>query len=172
MKSMRWLGLCLFILIALGLGASRLSSREARQASQKAATEKHSTPNAAGQKAPAAADQGSVERGRYLVENVAMCEECHTPRDAGGNLDESRRLQGAPIWITPVRHTTNWAMNAPGLAGFEGFTDEQGARILEQGVGPNGLPIQPPMHIYHMSHADAQAVIAYLRSLPGGYPQR
>jgi mono/diheme cytochrome c family protein len=149
-----------------------LSSKEARQASQKAAAEKHSTPNAAGQKAPAAAEQGSVERGRYLVENVAMCEECHTPRDAAGNLDESRRLQGAPVWITPVHHTTDWAMNAPALAGFEQFTEEQGEQILEQGAGPNGLPIQPPMHIYHMNHADAQAIIAYLRSLPGGYPRR
>jgi mono/diheme cytochrome c family protein len=169
MKSMRWLGLCLFVLIAVGLGASRLSSRESSKTSlQKAAVQKP-----AGQKAASsAAGQGNVERGRYLVENVAMCEECHTPRDGGGNLDESRRLQGAPIWIMPVQHTTNWAMNAPSLAGFEQFTDEQGEQILEQGVGPNGLPIQPPMHIYHMNHADAQAIIAYLRSLPGGYPMR
>jgi hypothetical protein len=67
---------------------------------------------------------------------------------------------------------TNWAMRAPALAGFQGFTDEQGYQIFEKGVGPNGLPIQPPMHIYHMNHADAQAVIAYLRSLPAAYPQQ
>ena len=164
MKSIQRLGLCLFVLIAVGLGASRLSSRESPKTSSQKAAE---------QKAPSGAEQmGNVERGRYLVENVAMCEECHTPRDSGGNLDESRRLQGAPIWITPVHRTTNWAMNAPSLAGFEQFTEEQGEQILEQGVGPNGLPIQPPMHIYHMNHADAQAIISYLRSLPGGYPQR
>lgn len=171
MKSTRRLGLCLFAFIAVCVGASRLSSRESSKtfstSSQKAAAQK-----TAGQKAAAPAEQGNVERGRYLVENVAMCEECHTPRDGGGNLDESRRLQGAPIWITPVHQTTNWANNAPSLAGFEQFTEEQGEQILEQGVGPNGLPIQPPMHIYHMNHADAQAVIAYLRSLPGSYPQR
>jgi mono/diheme cytochrome c family protein len=166
---MHRLGLSLFVLIAVGAGAARLSSREsAKTSTQKAAVQKP-----AGQKAASAAEQGgSVERGRYLVQNVAMCEECHTPRDGGGNLDESRRLQGAPIWITPVHQTTNWANNAPSLAGFEQFTEEQGEQILEQGVGPNGLPIQPPMHIYHMNHADAQAVIAYLRSLPGDYPQR
>ncbi len=28
--------------------------------------------------------QGDVERGRYLVEEVARCPECHTPRDANG----------------------------------------------------------------------------------------
>jgi hypothetical protein len=63
-------------------------------------------------------------------------------------------------------------MNAPALAGFSGYTEEQGAQILEQGVGPNGLAIRQPMHIYHMNHADALAIMAYLRSLPGTYPQQ
>jgi hypothetical protein len=153
----RWL-LCAVIFLAACLGASRLFSRE--------------TPAAAPQKAAASpAQPGAIERGKYLVENVAMCEECHTPRDANGNIDESRRLRGAAIWIVPVHPMTNWANRAPALAGFEGFTEEQGEDILEKGVGPNGLPIQPPMHIYHMSHVDAQAVIAYLRSLPSAYPQ-
>jgi hypothetical protein len=119
--------------------------------------------------AQAAAAKGDVERGRYIVENVAMCEECHTPRDANGNLDESRRLEGAPIWIQPVHPRTDWANRAPALAGFVGFTDQQGEDILERGIGPNGLAIQPPMHIYHMNQADASAVIAYLRSLNGVY---
>jgi hypothetical protein len=101
-----------------------------------------------------------------------MCGECHTPRDSRGNLDRSRWLQGAPIWIVPVREDPNWANRAPAIAGFEGFTDEQGEQILEKGVGPNGLPIQEPMHIYHMSHEDAMAIIAYLKSLPGSYPQQ
>lgn len=117
----------------------------------------------------ATASQGDVERGRYIVEDIAMCEECHTPRDAKGNLDESRRLQGAQIWIQPVHTMTNWANRAPGIAGFVGFTDAQGEDIFERGIGPNGLPIQPPMHIYHMSQSDALAVIAYLRSLPADY---
>jgi mono/diheme cytochrome c family protein len=121
--------------------------------------------------APAAATsaKGDVERGRYIVENVAMCEECHTPRDDNGNLDESRRLEGAPIWIQPVHPNTGWANRAPALAGFVGFSDAQGEDILERGIGPNGLAIQPPMHIYHMNQADALAVIAYLRSLPAAY---
>ena len=153
----RWLLSAVIFLVA-GAGASRLFSREA--------------PAPTAQKASNSPTQeASLERGRYLVENVAMCEECHTPRDAKGNLDESRRLEGAAIWIVPVHRTTNWANRAPALAGFEEFTEEQGEQILEKGIGPNGLELQPPMHIYHMSHADAQAVIAYLRSLSGAYPQ-
>jgi mono/diheme cytochrome c family protein len=157
--SYRWI-VCLAILLAAAIGASLLFSREApAQAPPKASTA-----------APAA--KGDIDRGRYLVEDVGMCEECHTPRDAEGNLDESRRLQGASIWIVPVHPTTNWANRAPALAGFPGFSDDQGAQILEKGIGPNGLAIQPPMHIYHMTPADAQAVIAYLRSLPNMYPQQ
>lgn len=147
------------LLAAVGAAALAASRTSARPAQQKSAA------------APAtsSAKGGDIERGRYIVEDVAMCEECHTPRDAGGNIDESRQLQGAPIWIEPVHHVTDWANRAPGLAGFVGFSDAQGEDILERGIGPNGIAIQPPMHIYHMNQADALAVIAYLRSLPATY---
>jgi mono/diheme cytochrome c family protein len=159
--SYRWV-VGLAILLAAAVGVSLLFSRETHaQAPSKAAKASTAAP----------ASQSQIEHGRYLVEDVGMCEECHTPRDDSGNLDESRRLQGAAIWITPVHPTTNWAMRAPALAGFPGFSEAQGEQILENGMGPNGLAIQPPMHIYHMTPADAQAVIAYLRSLPSAYPR-
>ena len=37
-----------------------------------------------------------VERGRYLVEALGHCAECHTARNALGGLDRSAWLQGAP----------------------------------------------------------------------------
>ena len=111
-------------------------------------------------------DKSAIERGRYLVENVAMCGECHTPRDAQGRLNRNAWLQGAPIWIMPVKNIPNWAMHAPALSGFPSFTEEEGERILERGMGPEGENLRPPMHIYHMNHEDAVAIIAYLKSLP------
>jgi len=161
MKASYQLAFCLLVVLGAGLGATRLPSRENSAGAQ--AQKTASAP---------AVSQSEIERGRYLVENVAMCGECHTPRDANGNPDRSRLLQGSPIWIMPVHPTTNWAMNAPALAGLPGFTEEQGEQILEKGVGPNGLAIQPPMHIYHMTHADAVAILAYLRSLPSSYPRQ
>jgi mono/diheme cytochrome c family protein len=110
-----------------------------------------------------------VKRGKYLVEEVAKCTECHTPRDANGQLEPDRWLQGAPIWITPVHPTGNWAQRAPALAGFPGYSDADATNILENGTGANGETIRPPMHIYHLSHADARAIVAYLRSLPAGH---
>lgn len=114
----------------------------------------------------ASPDKAAIERGRYLVENVAMCGECHTPRNAQGELNRNAWLQGAPIWIMPVRNIPNWAPSAPALAGFPSFTEEEGERVLERGIGPEGETLRPPMHIYHMRHEDAVAIIAYLKSLP------
>jgi mono/diheme cytochrome c family protein len=112
--------------------------------------------------------QTDVARGKYLVENVAMCTECHTPRDAQGNLDAHAWLQGAPVWISPIRPIQNWADTVPPLAGLPSLTEAQVETVLEKGTGPEGEVLRPPMHIYHMTHADAQAIVAYLKSLPSG----
>ena len=106
-----------------------------------------------------------VERGRYVVESVAMCGECHTPRDGRGQIDNSRWLEGAPMWFTPVVSPPDWAYRAPALAGLPSFTDADMTMILERGLQPTGRPIRPPMHVFHMNHEDASAVVAYLRSL-------
>ena len=109
-----------------------------------------------------------VSRGKYLVEEVAKCTECHTPRNENHELDSDRWLRGATIWIQPVFKTTNWAEFAPPLAGLANYSDEQAEQVLEKGQSAGGSgPIQPPMHIYHLNHTDAKAIIAYLRSLSG-----
>lgn len=114
----------------------------------------------------AAAQAMDIARGKYLVNNVAMCSECHTPRDSEGNLEPQAYLDGAPIWIMPTKHIPDWAQYAPVLAGLPSYTDEQMENVLERGIGPNGDAIHPPMHIYHMNPEDAKAIIAYLKSLP------
>jgi mono/diheme cytochrome c family protein len=121
---------------------------------------------ATGRNRQAPAQKSEVERGKYLVEEVAKCPECHTPRDARGNLDTEAWLQGAPIWIRPVKPIPNWADRAPDLSGLPSFTDAEMERVLEKGIGPEGETLRPPMHIYHMNPSDAKAIIAYLKSLP------
>ncbi len=110
--------------------------------------------------------QSQVDRGKYLVEEVARCGECHTPRDAQGELDRSRWLQGAPMWFQPVHTMPNWAYLAPRLAGLGGLGEVDVTRILETGLDPGGKPVRPPMHVYHLSHEDAAAIVAYLKALP------
>jgi len=115
---------------------------------------------------PAPPTKNDIERGRYLVEEVGKCAECHTPRKPDGELDQDAWLRGAPIWIRPVAPIANWADRAPALAGLPSFTEAQVEKVLEDGTGPNGEALRPPMHIYHMAPADARAIAAYLKSLP------
>src|SRR5580704_18108997 len=63
----------------------------------------------------------SYTRGKYLVEQVTLCAECHTPVNERGELDRSRWLQGAIIDLQPVRQNTNWALEAPDIAGLPGW---------------------------------------------------
>jgi len=115
---------------------------------------------------PGPPTKAEIERGHYLVEEVAKCAECHTPRKEDGELDSAAWLRGAPIWIKPVAPIPNWADRAPALAGLPSFTESQVEKVLEDGTGPNGEALRPPMHIYHMSPPDARAIAAYLKSLP------
>jgi len=103
------------------------------------------------------------KRGRYLVEEVARCWECHTPMLGQGQWDQSKWMDGAAVWFRPVKPITDWGYQAPRIAGLRNYSDEQVRTILEKGIGPNGLGIRLPMHTYHMSPEDAQSIIAYLR---------
>ena len=115
---------------------------------------------------------GDIQRGKYLVEEVARCPECHTPRDANGALKSAAWLRGATIWIRPVQGIANWADSAPPLAGIPSLSDEQMETVLEKGTGPQGETLRPPMHTYHLHPTDAKAIIAYLKSLPRGPSER
>ncbi len=116
----------------------------------------------------AAGPAGEIERGKYLVEEVAKCPECHSARDKRGALKHDVWLRGARMWIRPVAPIRNWAARAPALAGLPSFSEQQVETVLEKGTGPNGEELRPPMHVYHMNSEDAQAIVAYLKSLPAG----
>lgn len=112
-----------------------------------------------------AASSSSLERGRYLVERVGMCIDCHSPRLQDGNWDKANWLGGSLLAFAPAVPMPVWANYAPPLAGLPGFTDEQAIRLLETGKNRGGQPPRPPMPEYRMNREDAEAVVAYLRSL-------
>ena len=107
-----------------------------------------------------------LARGRYLVENVAGCGDCHTPRDAKGALAEDRVLAGAPIGFAPLGPISQWATWAPPLAGLpSGFDQRQLASFLQTGVRPDGSQARAPMPQFRLNAQDARAVAAYVQSL-------
>ncbi len=58
-----------------------------------------------------------------------------------------------------------WAVRAPHIAGLPGFRDEDVVSLLTNGSRLDGRVPQPPMPQFHLTSQDAEAVIAYLRSL-------
>jgi mono/diheme cytochrome c family protein len=108
---------------------------------------------------------GNIAHGRYLAEHVAMCIECHSGRDAQGNILESELFLGGPIPVAPP-WPNDWANRAPRNKGLPGYTDEQALRLLTEGaIGRDGKQLRPPMPRFRMTTQDAADVIAFLRSL-------
>jgi cytochrome c2 len=108
---------------------------------------------------------GNVEHGRYLVEQVIMCWECHSARDAQGNIVSGTRFNGGAMPVRPT-FSADWPNQIPRIAGLPGYDDEQAMRLLTQGaIRWDGRQLRAPMPRFRMSTQDAADVIAYLRSL-------
>ena len=116
---------------------------------------------------PARLDTGGdpvLERGRYLVETLAHCGECHTPRTALGGLDGTRWLAGAP--------------NPSGTGTIPGLTPDKLtwsavdiAYYLETGFTPDfdsagGHMAAVVANFAQLPASDREAVAAYIKALP------
>lgn len=106
----------------------------------------------------------STDRGRYLVERVGLCTDCHSPRTEKGELIADRALQGAPIPFQPTIPMP-WAPAAPNIAGLPQMTDAQAVHFLQTGELPGGRVPRPPMPPYRFDDKDARDVVAFLRTL-------
>jgi len=122
---------------------------------------------------PAPAPAGGVERGRYISEHVAHCQECHTPRTRTGTLDRALYLAGnaagidgeATPNITPDKQT-----------GVGDWDEDDIVSLLQTGFLPNFDNVQGLMALViegvpeggykDMTKEDALAVAHYLKSVP------
>ena len=109
------------------------------------------------------------ERGKYLVDDVAACGSCHTPRAADGKPDTAKYLKGATLNIQPIEPVEGWHKTAPDLTSgsrlFLKWKEEGLIKFLETGLNPGGHPADAPMPTYKMKPEDAEAVVAYLKTL-------
>lgn len=112
------------------------------------------------------AGSAQVARGEYLVHHVAMCIQCHTPRDDRGELQSGRLLAGAPMPLESPWAAKPFATTVPKIAGLPGgWTRQEMIEFLQTGVRPQGTRPQAPMPPFRMNAQDAAAVAAYLESL-------
>jgi mono/diheme cytochrome c family protein len=134
--------------------------------------------------APAVQVAGTPEqlaRGEYLANHVTVCMDCHSRRDWS-------RYSGPPVPGT-LGHggeAFTRAMGFPGdlyvpnvtPAALGEWTDGEVLRAFTSGVARDGRALFPlmPYGVYrHLSRRDAEAILAYLRTLPrggGAVPER
>ncbi len=109
-----------------------------------------------------------LERGRYLMQSIVACGNCHTPQGpkgpvagkemAGGMVIEEPPFTARVPNITPDRET-----------GIGGWTDAQIVTAIREGRRPDGTLIGPPMPVARyrgMADSDVAALVAYLRQVP------
>jgi mono/diheme cytochrome c family protein len=124
--------------------------------------------------APAQAPESGIERGRYLVEHVSLCSDCHTPRNSIGVPNRSLYLAGANKKIGPL------GQEVPNITpdketGIGDWKREEIAELLRTGTKPDldniqGLMAEVVQGTGHgfkdMKREDALAIADYLKSVP------
>jgi mono/diheme cytochrome c family protein len=106
-------------------------------------------------------------RGAYLVEALAHCGECHTPRNLGFALDNRKKFAGA---VTAGWRAFN--ISSDKSTGIGGWKDEDLVAYLSAGHAPGHGAASGPMgeaidhSLSQLTPEDIRAIAAYLRSVP------
>ena len=120
---------------------------------------------------PAQAPKSGIERGRYLLEHVSLCGDCHTPRNSIGVANRSLYLAGAGEKIGPLGQAVP-NITPDKETGIGEWKREDIAELLLSGTQPDldnvqGLMAEVVEHGYKdMSKQDALAIADYLKSIP------
>ena len=110
-------------------------------------------------------------RGRYLVEGLAHCGVCHTPKNIFGADQRSRTLAGGMVdgWFAP-------RLDGAARGGLKSWSVEDIVEYLQSGRNgkshADGLMAEVVVNsTSKMSDADIKAIAVYLKSLPAGPPE-
>ena len=119
---------------------------------------------------PARADDAQIARGKYLV-IIAGCSDCHTPGALLGAPDMKRYLGGSDVGfsIPGLGVSVGENLTPDKETGLGAWTSEQIIAAIRTGKTPEGRdlsPVMPFAAFSHLTDADAQAIAAFLESLP------
>jgi mono/diheme cytochrome c family protein len=117
--------------------------------------------------ATTAAAQTPLERGRYLMQGIVACGNCHTQNTPQGPMP-GMELAGGTKFEEPfgIAYASNITPDPE--TGIGKWTDEQIITAIRDGKRPDGSIIGPPMPsaLYRdVSDEDVRAIVAYLRSV-------
>ena len=121
----------------------------------------------------AAMAETAVERGNYLVNSILACGNCHSPRDANGQIMTDKVLAGGRVFATPAFVVATSNITPDIETGIGSWTDAEIKRALIEGVRPDhgplpGVPLAAimPSNFYKaLLPDDLDAIVAYLRSV-------
>jgi mono/diheme cytochrome c family protein len=116
-----------------------------------------------------AAADSQIERGKYLV-TVGGCSDCHTPGTFLGRPDTTRFLGGSDVgFALPDGVFVGRNLTPDKETGLGNWSDEQIVKAFTTGQRPDGrmlAPIMPWPALSQLTASDAQAIVAFLRSIP------
>lgn len=120
--------------------------------------------------APATADDARVARGKYLV-SIAGCSDCHTPGGMLGTPDMKRYLGGSDVGFSIPGQGVFVGQNlTPDPdTGLGKWTGDQIVTAIRKGKRPDGTElsgVMPSASFAHLTDEDADAIAAFLESLP------
>ena len=113
--------------------------------------------------------QSPLERGKYLMEGVVACGNCHFARGEQGQPLIEKGLSGGMLFDDPAFKVYAANITPDPETGIGKWTDAQLGKAIREGVRPGKPIIGPPMPIEfyrNMSDVDLAAIIAYLRAQP------
>src|SRR4029077_8178704 len=110
----------------------------------------------------------TVARGKYLVDTVMTCQNCHTPRGPNG-LDLAKDGSGFLRFDEPPFDVTAANITSDKETGIGAWSVEDIKKFLTTGARPNGVPVANvmPNGFYRiLTEDDLSAIAAYMHSLP------
>jgi mono/diheme cytochrome c family protein len=114
----------------------------------------------------ASARGDELARGRYLVEALMACDNCHTPRGPDG-YEMSLRFSGGSQVFSEKDYTVRGSNISPDQrAGIGAWSDTQIRAAIIDGVGPTGrlAPVMPSESYRVLTPQDLEAIIDFLRA--------
>jgi mono/diheme cytochrome c family protein len=115
-----------------------------------------------------------LARGKYLVEAVTPCLDCHSPHDwTKHDAPIVPGMEGAGMDFSVMKGLPGYVV-APNITpdpetGSGSWSDDALARAIREGIGHDGralFPMMPYQNFAHLSDEDLASIIVYIRSLP------
>ena len=110
----------------------------------------------------------TVKRGFYLA-TIGHCMECHTPFGQAGVDFKGSLGKGGREFPGPWGKSISRNITSSKTKGIGNWTDAEIKQAITHGVSRDGSPLKPPMgypYYAHMTDADLNGVVAYLRTVP------